>query len=126
MLESDLEAAVRKKDELEKKARECENRLERAGKLIGGLGGERARWGDTIAMLTINIEHVVGDVAVAAGAIAYTGPFTSPYRKKLNAEWVEKLIEFKVLYRNKKYFFFQKHLFDIKKVLFLALGSTYS
>ena len=102
MLESDLEAAVRKKDELEKKARECENRLERAGKLIGGLGGERARWGDTIAMLTINMEHVVGDVAVAAGAIAYAGPFTPPYRKKLNTEWLEKLIEFKVLLRNKK------------------------
>ncbi|KAI5076359.1 hypothetical protein GOP47_0008424 [Adiantum capillus-veneris] len=95
-LEAELDAAVRKKDELEKKASDCQKRLDRAGKLIGGLGGERARWGETISTLTVNIEHVVGDVAVAAGAIAYTGPFTPPYRKKLNSEWLKKLIEFKV------------------------------
>lgn len=97
-LEAELDAAVRKKDELEKKASDCQKRLDRAGKLIGGLGGERARWGDTISVLTVNIEHVVGDVAVAAGAIAYAGPFTPPYRKKLNMEWRKKLIEFKVFF----------------------------
>nr|AML30859.1 axonemal inner arm dynein heavy chain 3 [Marsilea vestita] len=95
-LEAELDAAVRKKDELEKKASDCQKRLDRAGKLIGGLGGERARWGETIRMLTTNITHVVGDVAVAAGSIAYAGPFTPNYRKKLNTEWLNKLKDKKV------------------------------
>ena len=100
--ESDLEVVVKKKYELEENAYECETRLERARKLIGGVEGECARLGDTIAMLTRNIEHVVGDLAITTGAIAYDGPFSPPYRKKLNIEWLEKIIEFKVLLKNMK------------------------
>eukprot|EP01018_Ginkgo_biloba_P007239 Gb_31251 [translate_table: standard] len=95
-LEAELDAAVRKKDELNKKARDCEVKLERAGKLIGGLGGERARWSDTIENLTTDTKNIIGDVAIAAGVIAYAGPFTPPFRQKLNNEWLEKLIELKV------------------------------
>ncbi|KAJ7552868.1 hypothetical protein O6H91_06G073600 [Diphasiastrum complanatum] len=90
-LEAELEAAVKKKEDLAKQARDCETKLERAGKLIGGLGGERARWNETIGILSTNIHNVVGDVAIAAGAIAYSGPFTPPFRQRLNLEWLQKL-----------------------------------
>ncbi|BBN11637.1 hypothetical protein Mp_5g13570 [Marchantia polymorpha subsp. ruderalis] len=88
LLEADLSAAVAKKDALAKQASDCEKKLSNADKLIGGLGGERTRWIANIASLEIDIKNVIGDVAVAAGAIAYTGPFTPPYREKFNLDWV--------------------------------------
>ena len=34
-----------------------------------------------------NLENVVGDIVVAAGAIAYSGPFTPAFRQSLQQEW---------------------------------------
>lgn len=59
---------------------DCEAKLQRADKLIGGLGGEKVRWQDTVGALSRAMINVVGDVVVAAGAIAYSGPFTPQYR----------------------------------------------
>jgi len=47
-LESQFDAAVKEKSELEAKAGQCQVRLVNAEKLIGGLGGEEARWTETI------------------------------------------------------------------------------
>lgn len=33
------------------------------------------------------MENVVGDVVVAAGCIAYSGPFTPAFRQLLQQEW---------------------------------------
>ena len=33
------------------------------------------------------MENVVGDVVVAAGGIAYSGPFTPAFRQQLQQEW---------------------------------------
>ena len=33
------------------------------------------------------MENVVGDVVVAAGCIAYSGPFTPAFRQQLQLEW---------------------------------------
>ena len=42
-LEADYDKAVKKQDELAKEVSDCKVKLERAEKLIGGLGGERVR-----------------------------------------------------------------------------------
>lgn len=34
-----------------------------------------------------NLNNVVGDIVVAAGAIAYSGPFTPAFRQSLQQEW---------------------------------------
>jgi len=34
-----------------------------------------------------DMENVVGDVVVAAGCIAYSGPFTPAFRQLLQQEW---------------------------------------
>ena len=34
------------------------------------------------------MENVVGDVVVAAGCIAYSGPFTPAFRQLLQQEWI--------------------------------------
>ena len=53
----------------------------------GGLGGEKQRWKETVASLGEQEINLVGDVCVAAGAVAYVGPFTSDYRTDLAATW---------------------------------------
>ena len=70
---------------------DCTVKLERAEKLIGGLGGEKARWQETVITLEADLENVVGDVIVASGTVAYAGAFTSEYRTSLLEEWRKSL-----------------------------------
>ena len=51
-----------------------------AQRLIGGLGGEKTRWQATVEALTVEEANLIGDVCVAAGAVAYLGPFIAAYR----------------------------------------------
>ena len=83
--------ATAKKEALERQAQECQLRLDRADKLIGGLGGERSRWQATVEQLGKDLTNVVGDVVVAAGTIAYSGPFTPAFRQALLVEWTQQL-----------------------------------
>lgn len=46
---------------------DCQVKLQRADKLIGGLGGERTRWSATVQQLQSDLHNVVGDVVLAAG-----------------------------------------------------------
>jgi len=66
---------------------DCQVKLQRADKLIGGLGGERTRWQATVKQLQLDLHNAVGDVVVAAGVIAYSGPFVPNYRTALLSEW---------------------------------------
>lgn len=75
-LQDKYDECVRKKDELEYKCGECEARLVRADKLIGGLADEKDRWKESVDKLEYVINNFVGDVLIAAGYIAYLGPFT--------------------------------------------------
>jgi hypothetical protein len=52
---------------VEVQVKDCEVKLQRADKLIGGLGGERIRWQATVEQLKHDLVNVVGDVVVAAG-----------------------------------------------------------
>lgn len=67
--------------------------LDRAGKLISGLGGEKARWTQRAAELKDQYQKLIGDVLLAAGQIAYLGPFTQTYRHDCLRGWVGKLQE---------------------------------
>lgn len=46
---------------------DCQIKLQRADKLIGGLGGERTRWQATVLQLNLDLDNLVGDVVVSAG-----------------------------------------------------------
>lgn len=95
-LEEELATAIGKKEALARQAWDCDQKLDRAGKLIGGLGGERTRWIANIASIGVELGFVIGNVTIAGGHIAYTGPFTPPYRASLNAEWLQKLVDLEV------------------------------
>nr|XP_024648318.1 dynein heavy chain 1, axonemal isoform X3 [Macaca nemestrina] len=82
---------ITKKEELELKCEQCEQRLGRAGKLINGLSDEKVRWQETVENLQYMLNNISGDVLVAAGFVAYLGPFTGQYRTVLYDSWVKQL-----------------------------------
>ena len=86
-LEKAFNEAVDKKDMLEKKEISCKVQLTNADKLIGGLGGEEARWRETVENLKVAYVNILGDVIVSAGTISYLGPFTSDFRGNLVKSW---------------------------------------
>ena len=67
----------------------CGKKLERAEKLIGGLGGEKTRWTEAAESLEKIFDNLVGDILVSAAFIAYLGPFTSAFRDLAVADWVK-------------------------------------
>ena len=93
-LEAAFNAAVEKKDQLEKKEQSCKVQLSNADKLIGGLGGEEARWRDTVEALKVAYVNILGDVIVSAGTISYLGPFTADFRLSLVTSWQAGLKEY--------------------------------
>ena len=95
-LNDNLQKTVAKKEELERNTKQCEDRLVRADKLIGGLAGEKVRWAESIERLNHQLDHIAGDVLVSAGTIAYSGPFTGEFRADLVKTWTGFLDDHKV------------------------------
>nr|DBA18657.1 TPA: hypothetical protein GDO54_016881 [Pyxicephalus adspersus] len=86
-----LEATFREKTEekaqLEFQVDLCAKKLERAEKLIGGLGGEKHRWSNAADSLQNVYDNLTGDVLVSAGVIAYLGAFTAGFRQECTKDW---------------------------------------
>ncbi|CAE7602693.1 Dnah1 [Symbiodinium sp. CCMP2456] len=92
-LEADFNGAVEKQKELQDDMNLCEVKLQRAHKLIGGLGGEKARWGQNVQDLNAQLGLLPGDCIVAAGMVSYAGPFTSQVRSDCEELWRKELTE---------------------------------
>ncbi|EDW73522.2 uncharacterized protein Dwil_GK16602 [Drosophila willistoni] len=77
----------REKKRLEDEIDNCEKKLNRAEKLLGGLGGEKTRWSEAAKNLHESISNIVGDVLLAGGCTAYLGFFTTEYRVSILDDW---------------------------------------
>ena len=88
-LQRQLEENTRKKADLEQQVDSCSKKLDRAEKLIGGLGGEKTRWSKAAKELGVQYENLTGDVLISAGVVAYLGAFTSAFRQQQIDEWVK-------------------------------------
>ena len=86
-LNKGLAESKAKKAELEASVELCTQKLARASKLINGLGGEKVRWTESEAELGRQYLNLVGDMLIAAGAVAYLGAFTAVYRDKVLVQW---------------------------------------
>lgn len=60
----------------------------RAGQLVGGLGGEKTRWQESATKLSSSLVNLLGDMCLAAGCLAYLGPFTAPFRTRILKQWI--------------------------------------
>jgi dynein heavy chain len=88
-LEADFNSAVAEKQALADKVQMCTVKMERADKLIGGLGGEKIRWQESVEQFKIDYTRVVGDVLAASGCVGYMGAFTMGYREDMYNSWHE-------------------------------------
>ena len=86
-MQAKLTQLAAEKESLENQYDDCNAKLERAEKLMDGLGGERVRWSEISASLGPKYTNLLGDVLMASGVIAYLGPFTIPYRNEAVAQW---------------------------------------
>ncbi|XP_051667332.1 dynein axonemal heavy chain 1 [Manacus candei] len=93
LLQAKYDSCKANKEELEMKCEQCQQRLARADVLINSLADEKVRWQDTVESLDDKINNSSGDVLVAAGFVAYLGPFTGDYRMALSEEWMRELTE---------------------------------
>lgn len=97
-LESNHRAALDKQQALLDDMELCEVKLERAGKLIGGLGGEKARWNENVKDLTEQLSLLPGDCIIAAGMVSYAGPFSSQIRAAFESAWMAELKEVAIIH----------------------------
>ena len=86
-LEEEYQTAKRKEEELKKNVERCIIQLDRAEKLIKGLGGEKIAWGKKTVEWQSEKETVLGDCVLCAGIIAYMGAFPITYRDETLDEW---------------------------------------
>lgn len=87
-LKAQLKEATEKKEKLEFQVDVCSKKLDRAEKLIGGLGGERERWAAAAKSLQHTYNNLTGDVLISGGVIAYLGAFTAAFRNDCVRAWV--------------------------------------
>lgn len=95
-LERMFREKVNQEEALTKEIEECNKKLERAGKLISGLQGEKTRWTNTVKQYEVEFGLLVGNCLIAAGMVAYAGPFTSIYRTELEDAWRSRIEELKI------------------------------
>ncbi|XP_056255668.1 dynein axonemal heavy chain 3 [Seriola aureovittata] len=86
-LNDDLAAMIKKKSELEDNIELCSQKLIRAEKLIGGLGGEKDRWTEAARQLGIRYTNLTGDILLSSGTVSYLGAFTVDYRIECQEKW---------------------------------------
>ncbi len=88
-LQANLAGAEKKKKDLLDQVDLCGKKLVRAKQLIESLGGEKTKWGVFVEELDAAYVNLTGDVLVSAGLMAYLGPFTSTFRQRQMAAWID-------------------------------------
>eukprot|EP00062_Callorhinchus_milii_P024830 gi/632985159/ref/XP_007909521.1/ PREDICTED: dynein heavy chain 2, axonemal-like [Callorhinchus milii] len=83
MLKRQYDEKLAQKEELRKRSEEMEIKLDRAGKLLSGLAGEKVRWTETVEGLDTDMGFLVGDCLLASAFLSYMGPFLSNYRDEI-------------------------------------------
>ena len=92
-----FEEAENKKARLQNEKDDCSRKLSRAGSLIEKLAGENENWKIELANNKSKREHLVGDVLISSGIVAYLGVFTTHYRNVCIDSWISLLRQFNIL-----------------------------
>ncbi|KAG9346625.1 hypothetical protein JZ751_006936 [Albula glossodonta] len=96
-LKRDYDEKLAQKEELRIRSEDMELKLDRAGKLVSGLAGERVRWEETVKGLEEDMGFLVGDCLLAAAFLSYMGPFLSSYRDEIvTTIWMKQIRELQV------------------------------
>ncbi|CAJ1990204.1 dynein heavy chain [Leishmania donovani] len=86
-LEKEYDDALNAQAALEAEVERTSLKLQRAARLIDGLGGEKGRWTTLVEQYKEHECYIVGDMVIAAATVAYCGPLTAPYRNDVRQQW---------------------------------------
>ena len=86
-LQAECDTTLAEKKKLQEAADTTARRLLTADKLTSGLADESVRWNATAGTLRTALGGLTGSVFVCSAFVAYAGPFTSEYRRRLLDEW---------------------------------------
>eukprot|EP00439_Symbiodinium_sp_Y106_P074245 s170_g14.t1 len=93
-LNDQFSASNNEKETLARTAEELKIKLERAGKLVDGLAGEKVRWTESLGKFDVQQECLFGDCLISAAFMSYAGPFGATYRDELvGGEWMTSVKE---------------------------------
>jgi dynein heavy chain, axonemal len=95
-LRAKLQKCMDDKAGLEADVADCEAKLQRATKLISGLGGQKTLWQTMSEKMSVTYINLTGDVLISSGMIAYLGAFNSVFRDGLADQWVLQCKEQKI------------------------------
>mmetsp|Transcript_14483 Transcript_14483/g.50911 ORF Transcript_14483/g.50911 Transcript_14483/m.50911 type:complete len:4419 (-) Transcript_14483:356-13612(-) len=85
------------KETLQRTAEELMLKLDRAGKLVNGLAGEKVRWEASLGRFDVQQEALFGDCIVSSAFMSYAGPFGASTRDDLvNLEWLKPVEDLKI------------------------------
>ncbi|XXQ31198.1 Dynein heavy chain, cytoplasmic [Plasmodiophora brassicae] len=89
-----LQEAINEKNQVEEDARQCQNRLSLANRLVNGLADENERWGKGIIAFQEMARTIIGDVLLGAAFVSYIGAFDQDFRLSLwRGRWLPDLVE---------------------------------
>jgi dynein heavy chain len=97
-LNEEYEKVTKEQKELTESLILNEEKLVRASQLIKLLEGERVRWMEDVKNFKYQLNNLIGDCLISAGAICYNGPFTQDFRQKLETTWRDELKKLKVIH----------------------------
>ncbi|XP_064087240.1 dynein axonemal heavy chain 3-like [Macrobrachium nipponense] len=93
ILQRRFSVSCREKEKLENEQRICGLKLDRAQKLISGLGGEKERWEAAAQAASDDLLRLPGDTLMAAASLAYLAPYQPEIRDRLRDEWCNAMKE---------------------------------
>jgi dynein heavy chain len=92
-LKRQYDDSVGQKNALKAEAEALEAKLDKADKLVSGLGGEYIRWQASIGGFDAQFTKLTGDCLIGAAFLSYAGPFDSTYREFLLNGWLANVKE---------------------------------
>lgn len=90
-LKSKYEKAVSDKLKCEEDAKQTQDTIGLANRLVGGLASEKVRWAVSVSKFKEQEKTLTGDVLLAAAFISYVGSFSKRYRLEL---WEQKWLPY--------------------------------
>lgn len=92
-LNVEYETAMVERQALQDETDLLQQRLLAADKLISGLSSENERWRKDLATLHDDVEKITGNCLLAAGFLAYVGPFSYEFRSEMYGDWQSSIAE---------------------------------
>lgn len=96
-LEEEFTEAEEEKKKLQKQKDTCEFQMNRAKDLTTKLADEDKQWQTDLAMNYEHKEHLLGDVLVSSGVVAYLGVFVEDYRFDCIESWGSMMKDFGII-----------------------------